>query len=307
MTDTFTAKPRKIYLASSWRNQQQPELVLALRAAGHEVYDFRNPAPGNEGFAWASIDEDWLNWTPEKFAKLLNASPIAANGFAFDKEALEWCDTCILALPCGRSAHLELGYIAGQGKDTYVLLHEDKFEPELMYLLNTACATTIQEIIELMAKRQPIDVVRWHTENGGHFGAPGAHAVRLLREVVELCLASGARVADIQHHVATEINRQVTRPEFNPKGSPEDLPEEWADCQILLNVFAHHACIDKHKAVREKVDVLWGRQWECDADGVLWRPNGKTAQDITHSEIRVPVLTSIDTNKITSGGLHGDL
>jgi hypothetical protein len=35
---------QKIYLASSWRNERQPELVRILREAGHEVYDFRNPA-----------------------------------------------------------------------------------------------------------------------------------------------------------------------------------------------------------------------------------------------------------------------
>ena len=33
----------RIYVASSWRNKYQPEVVTALRKAGHEVYDFRNP------------------------------------------------------------------------------------------------------------------------------------------------------------------------------------------------------------------------------------------------------------------------
>ena len=37
----------KIYVASSWRNAQQPAVVARLREAGHEVYDFRNPAPAN--------------------------------------------------------------------------------------------------------------------------------------------------------------------------------------------------------------------------------------------------------------------
>lgn len=36
----------KIYVASSWRNQYQPEVVATLRAVGHEVYDFKNPRPG---------------------------------------------------------------------------------------------------------------------------------------------------------------------------------------------------------------------------------------------------------------------
>lgn len=34
-----------IYVASSWRCARQPAVVAALRAAGHEVYDFKNPAP----------------------------------------------------------------------------------------------------------------------------------------------------------------------------------------------------------------------------------------------------------------------
>jgi hypothetical protein len=125
---------RRIYLASSWRNIRQPEVVRILRGAGHEVYDFRNPKPENTGFAWSEIDPDWLNWTPQRFIAGL-ADPVAVNGFSLDKSALDWCDTCVLLLPCGRSAHLEAGYAIGQGKQTIVVLDEAGFEPELMYLL----------------------------------------------------------------------------------------------------------------------------------------------------------------------------
>ena len=37
-----------IYVASSWRNTYYPEVVQALRDAGHEVYDFRNPTTDNK-------------------------------------------------------------------------------------------------------------------------------------------------------------------------------------------------------------------------------------------------------------------
>lgn len=51
-----------IYVASSWRCEWQPAVVAALREAGYEVYDFRNP-PGNTGFHWSSIDPHvW--WKP---------------------------------------------------------------------------------------------------------------------------------------------------------------------------------------------------------------------------------------------------
>jgi hypothetical protein len=39
----------RVYVASSWRNGQQPAVVAALRAAGHEVYDFREPRQATTG------------------------------------------------------------------------------------------------------------------------------------------------------------------------------------------------------------------------------------------------------------------
>lgn len=144
---------RKIYLASSWRNPMQPSVVKALRREGHLVYDFRNPAPGVGGFAWSAIDKQWASWTPEAFIAHLTTSPIAAAGFAHDRDALEWCDTCVCLLPCGRSAHLEAGWAAGQGKETLFLVQQPHFEPELMYLLGDGLVTNVPDLLQ--ALRQP--------------------------------------------------------------------------------------------------------------------------------------------------------
>ena len=46
-----------IYVASSWRNPEQQTVVVALRDAWHDVYDYHNPCPGNTGFAWSRISE----------------------------------------------------------------------------------------------------------------------------------------------------------------------------------------------------------------------------------------------------------
>ena len=126
---------RRIYVASSWRNEHQPACVAHLREEGHEVYDFRNPAPGDSGFHWSSIDRDWLAWSPAEYLSQIETHPLAASSFAADKAALDWADTGVLLLPSGRSAHLEAGYLIGQGKPVAVLLDGDKFEAELMYLL----------------------------------------------------------------------------------------------------------------------------------------------------------------------------
>ena len=57
----------KIYVASSWRNKYQPEVVAALRAAGHEVYDFRNPENNPGGFHWDDVDPSWQVWEPAEY------------------------------------------------------------------------------------------------------------------------------------------------------------------------------------------------------------------------------------------------
>lgn len=139
---------RRIYLASSWRNTLQQQVLVLLRAAGHEVYDFRNPAPGERGFSWAEIDPDWQKWTPKQFIKFL-AHPIAQHGYSFDKKGLDWADTCVLLLPCGKSAHLEAGYAIGQGKPTLIIL-AGQTEPELMYLLAGSSACVVSDLIDVL-------------------------------------------------------------------------------------------------------------------------------------------------------------
>jgi hypothetical protein len=131
--DGSPAKPCSIYVASSWRNLLQQGVVHTLRAAGLDVYDFRNPGEGKEGFGWRSIDPDWLNWTPKQWRDALRTE-IAVEGYVNDKTGMDRADCCVLVLPCGRSAHLEAGYMAGQGKPVFTLALE-KVEPELMSLL----------------------------------------------------------------------------------------------------------------------------------------------------------------------------
>lgn len=140
----------KIYVASSWRNVRQPEVVLALRAAGHEVYDFRNPVPGDNGFSWRSCASETELRDPVAFRDRVLTHPIAQRGFRFDMDALRAADATVLVLPCGRSAHLEMGYATGAGQRTIVLLDDPMSEPELMYLMNTRICTSFIEVVEAL-------------------------------------------------------------------------------------------------------------------------------------------------------------
>ena len=142
----------KIYVASSWRNNRQPDVVKFLRNLGYDVYDFKNPKLGDNGFHWSEIDPNWQNWTPDEFRKALN-HPMAKDGFKSDMSALEACDLCVLVTPCGRSAHLELGHANGRGKHTVILMEKPE-EPELMYKMCDRGANPI--VVSLQELKQHI-------------------------------------------------------------------------------------------------------------------------------------------------------
>lgn len=132
---------RKIYVASSWRNEYQPMVVEVLKSMGHEVYDFRNPPNGDKGFYWSEIDPNWENWTGEEYIKALE-HPRAIEGFKNDYEAMQWADTCVMVLPCGRSANTEAGWMKGFGKDVFVFQPIPQ-EPELMYKIYDGIITSV--------------------------------------------------------------------------------------------------------------------------------------------------------------------
>lgn len=131
-----------IYVASSWRNQFQPEVVKALRADGHRVYDFKGPGDGwgdggdgPGGFAWSEIDPNWQSW-PEDIPRYLNGlrQPRAIEGFRRDMDALQQSDACVMVMPCGPSASMEMGWACGAKRYVAVYIPAMR-EPDLMVLM----------------------------------------------------------------------------------------------------------------------------------------------------------------------------
>lgn len=139
----------RIYLATSWRNEHQPWLVSLLRQEGHQVYDFRNP-PHSTGFKWSDIGLT-LPCTADEYRTALLTQARAAQGFNADFSAMRWADTGLLVLPCGRSAHLELGWMAGAGKRTLILT-QDGEEPELMALLADKICISVAEVLRELSR-----------------------------------------------------------------------------------------------------------------------------------------------------------
>lgn len=150
--------PNYVYVASSWRNPVQPAVCAALRTAGIDHYDFRNPA-GGTGFSWRQVRPDYdgprattevrtkgADWEPADTYLRMIEHPRAVEGFAADFRALCNADTAVLVLPCGKSAHLELGWAVSDGKRTAILL-EDPIEPELMYRMVDYLAPSLPDLL----------------------------------------------------------------------------------------------------------------------------------------------------------------
>ena len=131
----------RIYISSSWNNQQQPLLVEKLRLRGHKVYDFRHPEGRNDRNVWESVSNRLGvkleysngNLTPEVFGRM-HLDKESLSRFKEHFAAMEDADTCILLLPCGRSSHVEAGFMDGHGKRVFVYDTSKEVIPELMYL-----------------------------------------------------------------------------------------------------------------------------------------------------------------------------
>lgn len=139
----------KIYTASSWRNKYYESVVKRLKEEGFEVYDFRN-AISTEGqrlaFDWKQIDPDWEKWDIEKYLDVLEYNELSRNAFKSDLRGMQEADVCLLILPCGKSSHLEAGYMRGMGKTLYIYMPELE-RAELTYKLANWIYVDLDQLI----------------------------------------------------------------------------------------------------------------------------------------------------------------
>lgn len=101
---------------------------------------------GGRQFATPAIPDKGCDWEPtDEYLRMVN-HPRAIEGYTADFAAMTKADTFVLVLPCGKSAHLELGWAVGAGKRTAILL-EDPVEPELMYRMVDYLAPSMFDLL----------------------------------------------------------------------------------------------------------------------------------------------------------------
>ena len=136
-----------VYLIGSLRNREVQGVAASLRKVGYTVWD-----------DWQAVGPDaddwWRDYEQAKghnFSKALEGIS-AQNTYHFDKAYIDLADMGILVMPAGRSGHLELGYMQGQGKPTYILLDKEPERYDVMAQFATGVCSTTEELLENLSR-----------------------------------------------------------------------------------------------------------------------------------------------------------
>lgn len=136
----------KIYLIGSLKNPKVPLLGNQLRRLGFDVFD--------EWFgAGERADTEWQNYETVRGRSYAEAlySYAATNIFEFDLRHMRESDIAVLLLPAGKSGHLEMGYMIGQGKPGYVLFEGFPDTWDVMYQFATSVHFHVDSLLSELA------------------------------------------------------------------------------------------------------------------------------------------------------------
>lgn len=130
-----------IYLIGSMRNPKIPLIAGVLRETGFDIFDDWY-SPGK------NADDEWQAYEQSRgrtYREAL-AGYHAEDVFNFDYDHLARADAAILALPAGKSAHLELGWVIGKGKPGYILMPGEPERFDIMYRFATGVTSELEEL-----------------------------------------------------------------------------------------------------------------------------------------------------------------
>jgi hypothetical protein len=136
-----------LYLIGSLRNPLIAEIANRIRQHGHSVYD-------DWWCVGPKADDYWKTYSQARGHSLKEALTgwAATHTYTNDKQHLDECDGAVLVLPAGKSGHLELGYIIGQGKKGYILLDGQNERWDVMLKFATAVCENMEELLEELAR-----------------------------------------------------------------------------------------------------------------------------------------------------------
>jgi hypothetical protein len=131
-----------IYLIGSLRNPEVPKIANRLRDEGYEVFDDWYAAGPEADDMW----RDYEKGRGRSYREALGGLA-AEHVYTFDYRHLSRAATAVLALPCGRSGHLELGWAIGRGARGYILLDTPE-RWDVMYKFAAGVFEALDELVE---------------------------------------------------------------------------------------------------------------------------------------------------------------
>lgn len=151
-----------IYLIGSLKNPEVPVIGQRLRdATGFDVFDDWY-APSEDADDWL---RDYYKLRGFSYAETL-ASRAAQHIFAFDHHWLDASDVGVMLMPAGKSGHLELGYLRGQGKPAYILFDKEPERVDIMHNFATAVFFDLDKLCEEINKSNVIVAPEWDALDG---------------------------------------------------------------------------------------------------------------------------------------------
>jgi nucleoside 2-deoxyribosyltransferase len=136
-----------IYLIGSLRNPEVPKIGNYLRSLLFDVFDsWYAPGP--------NADDYWRDYEKHKGLNYREAlrGPAAQHIFSFDKSWLDRCDAAVMVMPAGKSCHMELGYMRGQGKPAFILFDQEPERFDVMHNFATDVFFNIDECVEALRR-----------------------------------------------------------------------------------------------------------------------------------------------------------
>lgn len=136
-----------IYLIGSLRNEAIPHFGMELRSLGFEVFD--------EWYGAGKIaDDSWQEYSKIRGHNYKEALKEigARHVFNFDRSHIEMADIGVLMMPAGKSGFMELGYMSGLGKPTFILDPRDPDRYDVMtQFADAGVFTSRDELFEVLS------------------------------------------------------------------------------------------------------------------------------------------------------------
>lgn len=136
----------KVYLGGALSNPEVVRLTKLLMRAGYTVFsDWYSPGPDAD-VNWRTYEKDLGYSYRESLTR-----PSAQHIFNFDRKHIDASDVFVAVYPCGKSAHMELGYAVGSGKRGVVYMPKEPDRYDLMLAFADSIVYGDAELLSALA------------------------------------------------------------------------------------------------------------------------------------------------------------